>query len=129
MRELKRVMLVEDDPDIAMLAQIAIEEFGGLSFVHHASGKDAVDEVAANPPDLVVLDYRMPGMNGEEVMAAMRQTPSGADLPIVFMTASLMPQHVDRLRQLGALDVLPKPFDPLTLADQLKAVWARAQVL
>lgn len=120
-------MLVEDDPDIALLARIAIEEFGGMSFVHHASGADALQAMAADPPDLLLLDYRMPGMNGAEVMAAARHTDAGRDLPIVFMTASLMPKHVERLRELGALDVLAKPFDPLTLADQLKAIWAAYQ--
>lgn len=120
-------MLVEDDPDIAMLAQIAIEEFGELDFVHYASGEEALRNITADPPDLVVLDYRMPGMNGEEVLAALRKTERGADLPVVFMTASLMPQHVERLRELGARDVLPKPFDPLTLADQLKTIWIRTQ--
>lgn len=124
MNELKRVMLVEDDPDIALLARIAIEEFGGLGFVHHSSGADALPTIAADPPDLLLLDYRMPGMNGAEVMAAVRETKVGRDLPIVFMTASLMPKHVERLRELGAADVLAKPFDPLTLADQLKIIWA-----
>lgn len=117
-------MLVEDDPDIAVLARIAIEEFGGLQFVHHASGPEALRSIAADPPDLLLLDYRMPGMNGAEVMSAVRATEAGRNLPIVFMTASLMPRHVERLRELGALDVLAKPFDPLTLADRLKAIWA-----
>lgn len=127
MKQLKRVMLVEDDHDIALLSRIAIEEFGGLGFVHHSSGAEAIEAIASDPPDLLVLDYRMPAMNGAEVMAAVRQTDAGRDLPIVFMTASLMPKHVERLRELGALDVLPKPFDPLTLADQLRAIWSKHQ--
>lgn len=124
MKQLEKVMLVEDDPDIAVLARIAIEEFGGLQFVHHASGADALDSIAEQKPDLLLLDYRMPGMNGAEVMSAVRNSEDGRDLPIVFMTASLMPRHVQRLRDLGALDVLAKPFDPLTLAERLKAIWA-----
>lgn len=124
MRELKRVMLVEDDPDIAVLVQIAIEEFGGLALIHFSSGFDALLAIAADPPDLLLLDYRMPDMNGAEIMSAAREIEVGRDLPIVFMTASLMPSHVERLCKLGALEVIAKPFDPLTLADQLKAIWA-----
>ena len=124
MKQLEKVMLIEDDPDIAVLAQIAIEEFGGIQFVHHSSGRDALPAIGADPPDLLLLDYRMPGMNGAEVMSAVRETEAGRQLPIVFMTASLMPRHVERLRELGALDVLAKPFDPLTLAERLKTIWA-----
>lgn len=127
MKQLVKVMLVEDDPDIAVLAQIAIEEFGGLQFIHHSSGSAAVRSIEADPPDLLLLDYRMPEMNGEEVMSAVRATQAGRNLPIVFMTASLMPRHVERLRELGALDVLAKPFDPLTLAERLKAIWVAHQ--
>lgn len=127
MKELERVMLVEDDPDIALLARIALEEFGGLGFVHHPCGVDALEAIGTDPPDLLLLDYRMPGMNGAEVMAAVRQTDLGRDVPIVFMTASLMPKHVERLRELGALEVLAKPFDPLTLAEQIKTIWAAHQ--
>jgi CheY-like chemotaxis protein len=118
-------MLVEDDPDIALLAQIALEEFGNLVFVHFFSGREALKAVEAGPPDMVILDYRMPEMNGEEVLRALRQTNTGRDLPVIFMTASLMPKHVGRLRELGALDVIGKPFDPLTLADQVKEIWAK----
>jgi CheY-like chemotaxis protein len=120
---LGKVMLVEDDLDIALLAQIALEEFGGLQFVHHATGVAALDAVDDYAPDLIMLDYRMPGMNGAEVLKALRERPATRQIPIIFMTASLMPKHVARLRDLGALDVLAKPFDPLTLADQIKRIW------
>lgn len=116
-------MLVEDDPDIAVLAQIALEEFGGLRFVHYAAGAEALEAVDDYQPDLVILDYRMPGMNGGEVLQALRERSASRHIPVIFMTASLMPKHVSRLRELGALDVLAKPFDPLTLADQVKAIW------
>ncbi len=76
---------------------------------------------------MIILDYRMPEMNGEEVLTALRETKIGRDLPVIFMTASLMPKHVGRLRELGALDVLAKPFDPITLADQVKEIWRKHQ--
>lgn len=120
---LEKVMLVEDDLDIALLAQIALEEFGGLQFVHHATGAAALEAVNGYAPDLIMLDYRMPGMNGAEVLQALRERPATRDIPVIFMTASLMPKHVARLRDLGALEVLAKPFDPLTLADQIKRIW------
>lgn len=123
MSELTKIMLVEDDPDIALLAQVALEEFGGIGFVHFDNGANALAALPEERPDLLILDYRMPGMNGAEVLAEVRKTDVGRDLPVIFMTASLMPKHVERLRELGALEVLAKPFDPLTLAEKIRSIW------
>ncbi len=122
-RPLKSVLLVEDDLDIAMLARIALEEFGGLDFAHFATGAEALEAVDGLQPDLIILDYRMPGMNGAEVLQGLKDRPASRHIPVIFMTASLMPKHVARLREMGALDVLAKPFDPLSLADRIKRIW------
>jgi CheY-like chemotaxis protein len=124
MSELRKVMLVEDDPDIAVLAEIALGEIGGYEFTHFDSGVDALARVEDVDPDLIILDYRMPVMNGAEVLAALKANERHRDIPVVFMTASLMPKHIQRLMELGALAVLPKPFDPLTLADRVQEIWA-----
>lgn len=123
MSELRKVMLVEDDPDIAVIAEIALREIGGLEFVHFAAGREALAGAREADPDLIILDYRMPDMNGVEVLKALRSDSLFRHIPILFMTASLMPKHVDSLIELGALAVLAKPFDPLTLADQVRQVW------
>ncbi len=124
MKELHRVVLVEDDPDIAELARIGLADFCGLEFVHYSSGAEALRSVELARPDLIILDYRMPGMNGAEVFIELRRNKALFKIPIVFMTASVMPNHVERLKDLGAADVIAKPFDPLTLADQLRAIYA-----
>jgi CheY-like chemotaxis protein len=123
MNELRKVMLVEDDPDIALLAEIALKDIGGLGFIHFFSGTEALARIAECAPDLVILDYRMPEMNGQQVLAALRASEPTRHLPALFMTASLMPKHIQSLIKLGALAVLPKPFDPLTLADEVRRVW------
>jgi CheY-like chemotaxis protein len=124
MGELRRVVLVEDDPDIAILARLGLEDFGGLSVVHHSSGQAALDNASSDAPDLIILDYRMPGMNGADVLRELRCRSETQAIPVVFMTASVMPRHIERLRELGALDVIPKPFDPLTLADRVREIWS-----
>jgi CheY-like chemotaxis protein len=121
--ELRKVMLVEDDPDIAVLAEIALSEIGELEFIHFYSGVEALAQVEEVRPDLVILDYRMPEMNGSEVLAGLREKELTRTLPVLFMTASLMPKHIAKLKELGALAVLPKPFDPLTLADEVRKIW------
>lgn len=126
-RSLKRIMLVEDDPDIAVLAEIALRDVGGFEFVHFPGGGEALAGVQDARPDLVVLDYSMPGMSGADVLIALRADPATAHLPVVFLTASVMPAHVAKLKARGALDVIPKPFDPLSLADRLRDLWERHQ--
>lgn len=123
MSVLQRVVLVEDDLDIAELARIGLEDFGGLHLTHYSSGEDALKWIETVRPDIIILDYRMPGMNGAEVLLEIRRNEGIRDIPVIFMTASVMPQHVESLRQLGAAEVIAKPFDPLTLAERIKAVY------
>ncbi|TCJ39588.1 response regulator [Parafrankia sp. BMG5.11] len=122
---LRQVMLVEDDPDIASLIKLSLEEFGGLSVAHFASGRAALNAIGEISPNLVILDYRMPEMDGGEVIAELRGNESTQTIPVIFMTASVMPEHVERLRKMGAAAVIAKPFDPLTLPDQIAEIWSK----
>jgi CheY-like chemotaxis protein len=121
--QLQTILLVEDDPDITLLATIALEEVGGYQVQAFGSGADALARIAEIAPDCVILDYRLPGMTGAEVLEALRQVPATKSIPIVFMTASVMPEQVTKLLALGASAVIPKPFDPLDLPARIQAIW------
>lgn len=123
MSGLQRIMLAEDDPDIAELARIALEDFGGFELAHFPAGEEALKGLESSRPDIIILDYRMPGMNGAEVLRRIRANPALNDIPVVFMTASVMPQHVESLLRLGAAEVIAKPFDPLTLAERIEGIY------
>jgi len=122
--ELKKVMLVEDDDDIRTVAGMALEMVGGLTVRACGSGEEALAAVAEFAPQLIVLDVMMPGMNGPEVLVRLRAQDATADIPVVFLTAKAHREEVERLRALGVLDVVAKPFDPMTLSDTIKALWA-----
>ena len=123
---LEKLMMVEDDNDIRTVAGMALEMVGGLKVLACESGAVALAAVKDFAPQLVLLDVMMPGMSGPEVLKALRGDPQTAGLPVVFMTASVQTAELQELRKLGALEVIAKPFDPMTLADQVKAIWARA---
>jgi two-component system, OmpR family, response regulator len=123
MSTLQRILYVEDDPDIQEIASLALENVAGFSVHICSSGEAAVREAAAFAPDLVLLDVMMPGMDGPSTLAALRTQPSLADTPVVFMTAKVQPSEVSQFRSLGALDVIAKPFDPMNLGTQLRAIW------
>ncbi|MBZ2189361.1 response regulator [Alcanivorax sp. JB21] len=125
MSELKRVLYVEDEPDIRAVAELALGAVGGFELCTCESGEQAVREAVAFAPDLMILDVMMPGMDGPSTLRALRAMPEMAGVPAIFMTAKVQPEEVKQLLALGALEVIPKPFDPMTLAQRVMTVWER----
>ncbi len=127
MSDLPKILHVEDDADIREIALISLETVGGLAVVQCASGHEAIDCVAEVAPDLFLLDVMMPGISGEETLVLLRAMPGFATTPAIFMTAKAQSNEVEKLKALGALAVITKPFDPMTLAEEILAIWRSAQ--
>jgi CheY-like chemotaxis protein len=125
MTSLSRILYVEDEPDIRAVALIALQTIGGFEILPCASGAEALERVSAFAPQLVLLDVMMPGMDGPTLLAALRRIPETANIPAVFMTAKVQPVEVAELRSMGAAEVIAKPFDPMTLAEQIRTIWSR----
>lgn len=123
MTTLQRVLYVEDDADIQSVARLALEMVGGFTVKICSSGEEAVRDAVAFAPDMILLDVMMPGMDGPTTLGALRALPSLATVPVAFMTAKVQPQEVAYYKSLGALDVIAKPFDPMTLADKVRAIY------
>ena len=126
-RPLDKILYVEDDLDIQAIAVMVLEAISGFTLEACSSGNEAITKAVAFAPDLVLLDVMMPGMDGPETFQALRKMPELATTPVVFMTAKVQPQEVQGYLALGAVGVIAKPFDPMTLADQLRDIWAKAQ--
>lgn len=122
---LKKIMLVEDDADIRTVAQLSLETLGGFELRLAPSGQEALDLAPAFAPDLFILDVMMPGLDGPGTLAGLRRIPALASTPVIFMTAKVQPQEVAHLKSLGALEIISKPFDPMTLPEQVRAIWSR----
>lgn len=123
MAELKKIMMVEDDPDIQIVASLALEAVGGFEVLVCSGGTEALERVETFAPDLVVLDVMMPGMDGPTVLKHLRERPQTNALPIVFMTAKAQSHEIALYKEMGALDVVTKPFDPMTLPQTLLDIW------
>ncbi len=122
---LTRILLVEDDVDIQIVARMALEELGGYEVSICGSGQEALDRVEELRPQLILLDVMMPDLDGLGTLLALRRMPSLASVPVVFMTAKAQPNELREYRQAGALDVIVKPFDPLQISQTVAEIWAR----
>ncbi len=117
-----KILHVEDDESIREIVDLALEMAGGFEVVQCDSGEAALARANDYIPDVLLLDMMMPGLTGRQTLELLRERPEFAEIPAIFMTARAQPNEMDELRQIGAVDVISKPFDPITLGDQIKAV-------
>lgn len=111
-----KILLIDDSDDIRLVARMSLSRLGGMTVVEADGGEAGLRKAAEEKPDAILLDMMMPGMDGPSTLAALRQNPATASIPVIFLTAKAMKTEIDQLKALGALGVLTKPFNPKTLA-------------
>jgi len=119
---LRKILLVDDEADIRLVAEISLSNLGGWQVIQAASGPEALDLAAQELPDLVLLDVMMPGMDGPTALQKLRGLAGGAEVPVIFMTAKVQRAEIDRLLSLGVRGLIPKPFDPMTLPAEIRRI-------
>jgi CheY-like chemotaxis protein len=116
---MKRILLIEDEDDIREVAQASLELTQGWE-VHTASGgREGVARATETMPDLILLDVMMPDLDGPATLGQLRSNQPTRDIPVIFLTAKVHATETARFMELGARGVLPKPFDPMTLGDNI----------
>lgn len=126
-RPLRRVLVAEDDPDIRDVLWLALGRLGGLQVHLVDTGSKVLENLRVVTPDLVILDVMMPSMDGPSVAAAIRNLGGEHEVPVVFLTARATEEDVQHLLTVGSIGVIRKPFDPLTLAQRVRDLWANFQ--
>ena len=118
---MSRILIVEDDRDIADLVRLYLEKAGHVAEVA-LSGDDVVARVRKAPPDLVILDIMLPGIDGLTICRAIRGNEATAGIPIIILSARA--DESDRIHglELGADDYVTKPFSPKELVARVAAV-------
>lgn len=117
----RKVLIIDDEDDIRELARISLERVGGLKVVTASSGREGIEAAAAQSPDAIVLDARMPGLDGPDTLAELKASPATKSIPVVFLTGSVQPTQAEHFKSLGAAGTITKPFDPMQLPARLKA--------
>jgi len=120
---LQRICYVEDDEDIQKIVRMSLERIGKMTVQVVGDPMLAIEAIKAFKPELVMLDWMMPGMDGPTLYRKMKETPEVRDLPVVFITAKASQKELDELRALGAAGTISKPFSPRDLPAQLQAIW------
>lgn len=114
------ILYVDDDPDIREIVEMSLGLDPELHVRVCGSGKEAAALTGDWTPDLIMLDFMMPGLDGPATLLLLRQNPALADVPVVFLTARTAERDVTALMATGAVGVVAKPFNPLTLADECR---------
>ncbi|MBF0492558.1 MAG: response regulator [Deltaproteobacteria bacterium] len=120
--ELEKILYVEDDDDIRILGEMALR-VGPYEVISCSSGPAALKEAAEQNPDLIIMDVMMPGMDGPSALKALGLIPSTQQIPVIFMTAKVQPEEIEAYKKMGAVGVISKPFDPMTLAGEVENIW------
>lgn len=116
-----KILIADDEDDIRTIARLSLVRVGKMEVVEATNGAEAVSRACSERPDAILLDVMMPGMDGPATLQALRADEATAGIPVLFLTAKAMSSEIERLRALGAVAVLTKPFDPMKLPSQVAA--------
>ena len=117
-------LIVDDDTDIPDVARLSLELVSGWTVFDAHCGLDAIELAMRRQPDVILLDVTMPGMDGVETLRRLSEDAGTRNIPVIFLTAVAQTRYRERLEAAGARGLIAKPFDPLTLADEIEMILA-----
>lgn len=116
-----KLLIVDDEEDIRLILTVCLER-EGYQCLYATTGKEALERAAANQPDVILLDYLLPDMTGEEILNQLRQTPGLQAIPVLCLTAKTDEKITQSLLAAGARGILSKPFNPATIGQAVKSL-------
>jgi CheY-like chemotaxis protein len=120
---LVNILLIEDDLDIQTITKMALCDLGGFCVETCSSGIEGLKMALQSPPQLILLDIMMPGMDGLATLKQLRKYTQTADIPVVILTAKAQKHEIEQYKHLGAMEVIRKPFDPMSLSNHILDIW------
>jgi CheY-like chemotaxis protein len=120
-----KILIAEDERDIRELVAFSLRGLGGFEVVQAVNGVDAVERAAAELPDLILMDVRMPRMTGYEACRQIKLNDATKDIPIVFLSAKGQESEIEKGLSAGAEEYILKPFAPDELVNHVRGVLKR----
>jgi two-component system alkaline phosphatase synthesis response regulator PhoP len=124
-RSIIKILIAEDERDIRELIAFSLQGLGGFSVVQASNGVDAVERAAAELPDLILMDVRMPRMTGYEACKKLKENDSTKSIPVIFLSAKGQESEIQQGLNAGAEEYILKPFAPDELVNQVRGVLKR----
>ncbi len=115
----KRILVIDDEDDIREVAQLSLEMVGGWEVVVARSGQDGLALALKEQPDAILLDVMMPDMDGPATFSHLKANPDTQKIPVILLTAKVLSAEQNQLSDLGVTGIIAKPFDPMSLANQV----------
>lgn len=122
-KPLEKILYAEDDPSIQTIARMSLETVGGFELVVCNDGNEVLEQLRNYTPDLILLDVMMPNKDGPGALVELRKIAGMETVPVIFMTAKIMPENIDSYKKMGVVEVISKPFDPMALPGQIREIW------
>lgn len=122
-----KILMVDDEDDIRKVGLLSLQRVGKFEVLQAEDAFTGLDLARKEKPDLILLDAMMPGMDGPAALQTLRQDAEIQHIPVIFMTAKVQPQDISYYRSLGAIGVISKPFDPMTLPSEIRQILAESQ--
>jgi two-component system alkaline phosphatase synthesis response regulator PhoP len=118
----KKVLLIDDEDDIREVAALTLETMAGFEVISARDGVEGLAKAEEHQPDVILLDVMMPGIDGMMTFQRLQESESTRSIPVIFMTAKVQSADRKRLGELGACGIIAKPFNPMTLSDEVLAL-------
>lgn len=118
-----KVLIIDDEDDIRQISHLSLGRVGGMEVLAASNARDGLEIARREKPDLILLDVMMPDTDGPATLTALRAESSTSFIPVIFLTAKAMTSEIERLKALGGLGVITKPFNPMKLAEQVRAMY------
>jgi len=116
-----KLLLAEDEPDVQLIARLSLKK-AGFQVTTVNNGVEALQRVSVDRPDVILLDWMMPDMDGFETCRRLKGDPATHAIPVIFLTAKVQESEVAKALALGAAGCIGKPFDALTLGHQVRVI-------
>ncbi len=126
-QKLQKILMAEDETDIQAVAKLTLESIGGFEVHMCGNGQCALEIAQTFSPDLILLDVMMPKLDGPSTIKKLKASPDLAKIPVIFLTGKTSEEELKELMDLGAIAVISKPFDPMTLSETIATYWRKFQ--
>ena len=121
---LRHILCIDDEPDILEIARLCLETVGDYQVTTCVGGRDGIAQAIQSPPDLILIDVMMPDMDGPTTFRKIKDIATLEKIPVIFMTARVQKSEIDGYLKIGAAAVIAKPFDPMKLSQDIRAIWS-----